>query len=117
MKNVIKLFTPMLLMFLFAVSTNAQTTPTQVSNKKQCDPKACDITKCTDLKKCDLTLCKKLMPQCAKANKTSMASTSDASDQETRVAAAAVERAAEGTTSTKKCVATEGKKCCAKKGN
>ena len=117
MKKVIQLITPMLIMLLFAVSSSAQTAATKVNGKKQCDPKACDITKCADLKKCDLTLCNKLMPQCSKANKTSMASTSETTDEKTRVAAATIERSAEGTTSTKKCAATEGKKCCAKKGS
>lgn len=117
MKNVIKLITPMLLMLLFAVSSSAQVAPTKVSSKKNCDPKACDISKCADKKNCDPSLCNLLTSLCKKGTKTAMATTTESSEDNTRVAAAKVERTADGTASKKNCASTEGKKCCAKKGN
>lgn len=117
MKNAIKIITPLFLMLLFAVSSNAQTAGTKANDGKQCDPKACDIKKCADKKQCNPSLCNLLMPQCSKSTKTVMAANAEVSGKETRVAAASAERTAEGLPSSKKCTATEGKKCCAKKKN
>lgn len=117
MKNVIKLITPVALMFLFAVSSNAQAADTKIaetnpSNSKLCCKKICDATNC------DPKLCSTLLPQCCKEAKTSSAETPSLnSENTTRVAAAAAERTVNDLNEKPVCAATSSKKCCAKKGN
>lgn len=115
MKNVIKLITPVALMFLFAISSNAQTASNKVTEGKQCDPKACAQKVC-DVKNCDPKLCTAQMPQCNKGAKTAMGETSTAEENTiTRVAAASAERTATETTKTPSCTSGKSNKCCAKK--
>ena len=116
MKKVIKLITPMFLMMLFAMSSNAQTASTKVTEGKNCDPKACE--KICDVKNCDPKLCSVLMPKCCTKNaKTSVAETSTVTaNNVTRVAAATAERTTSSVPAKPACTAGKSKKCCAKKG-
>ncbi len=117
MKNAIKLITPVVLMLLFAMSSNAQTSSTKVKEGKKCDPKACEGKVC-DLKNCDPKLYSVLMPQCCKASKTATTETPDSDTNKlTRVASASTERAPIDFAKKPACASGQAKKCCAKKGN
>ena len=117
MKNVIKLFTPVVLMLLFAMSSNAQTASTNVTEGKKCDPKACE--KLCDVENCDPKLCQLLIPQCcAKDAKTSIPETPSLTSKNVRrVASATAERTTSSAPAKPACTAGKSKKCCAKKGN
>ena len=116
MKNVIKLITPVVLMLLFAMSSNAQTAATKVTEGKNCDVKAC--AKICYVKNCDPKLCDLLMSQCNKGTKTSVAEVpTTTANNVTRVAAASAERTSTDSATKPVCTAGKSKKCCAKKDN